>query len=52
VARSTRWQRLDAASWVHGVLVFETVLAGLSTALALVFALTVGSPWLATIPRR
>jgi hypothetical protein len=50
VARSTRWQRLDAAGWVHGVLVFETVLAGLSTALALVFALTVGSPWLAAIP--
>lgn len=45
---SVHWHRLEAALWVHRLLVFEAVLLGLLTAVTAVGGLVVGAPlmWL------
>jgi hypothetical protein len=50
VSLSTRWHRLDAARWVHRLLILQAVLCGWLTVVVLFYALAAGMAWLALVP--
>jgi hypothetical protein len=50
VSLSTRWHRLDAAAWVHRLLVLQAVLLGLVTIGVFFLGAIAGMVWVTLIP--
>ena len=47
---SVRWHRLEAATWLHRLLVLQVVLLGVATVVAFFAGLALGAPLLVLVP--